>query len=197
MHITLPKLPYDKAALEPHISAKTLEFHYGKHHAGYVEKLNGLIKGTELEKESLENIIKKTTKDASKSAVFNNAAQVWNHTFYWQCMKPKGGGLPSGAIANKLKSDFGGYDKFVEEFKKAGVSQFGSGWAWLVVKDGKLEVMKTANADTPMAHGLTPLVTVDVWEHAYYLDYQNKRGDYLESYIKNLINWDFINSLLV
>ena len=197
MLIGLPELPYAKAALEPYISAKTLEFHHGKHHAGYVEKLNGLIKGTQLAEETLENIIKKTTKDASQSAIFNNAAQVWNHSFYWQCMKKGGGGIPSGAIADKLKADLGGYDKFVEEFKKTGLGQFGSGWAWLVLKEGKLEVMKTSNADTPIAHDVRPLLTVDVWEHAYYLDYQNKRGDYIDSYIKNLINWDFINSLLV
>lgn len=197
MFIRLPELPYAKEALEPYISAKTLEFHYGKHHAGYVEKLNGLIKGTQLAEETLENIIKKTTKDASQSAIFNNAAQVWNHSFYWQCMKKEGGGIPSGAIADKLKADLGGYDKFIEEFKKTGLGQFGSGWAWLVLKEGKLEVMKTSNADTPIAHDVRPLLTLDVWEHAYYLDYQNKRGDYIDSYIKNLLNWDFINSLLV
>ncbi len=197
MLIRLPELPYAKKALEPHISAKTLEFHHGKHHAGYVEKLNGLIEGTQLAEETLENIIKKTTKDASQSAIFNNAAQVWNHSFYWQCMKKGGGGIPSGAIAGKLKADLGGYDKFVEEFKKTSLGQFGSGWAWLVLKEGKLEVMKTSNADTPIAHDIRSLLTVDVWEHAYYLDYQNKRGDYIDSYIKNLINWDFINSLIV
>ncbi|MCF7878252.1 MAG: superoxide dismutase [Candidatus Omnitrophica bacterium] len=197
MFIRLPELPYAKEALEPYISAKTLEFHYGKHHAGYVEKLNGLIKGTQLAEETLENIIKKTTKDASQSAIFNNAAQVWNHSFYWQCMKKEGGGIPSGAIADKLKADLGGYDKFIEEFKKTGLGQFGSGWTWLVLKEGKLEVMKTSNADTPIAHDVRPLLTLDVWEHAYYLDYQNKRGDYIDSYIKNLLNWDFINSLLV
>jgi len=198
MAITLPKLPYAKDALAPHISAKTLDFHYGKHHAGYVEKLNELIAETELAKDKLEDIIKKTSNAPSKSAIFNNAAQAWNHTFYWQSMKPNGGGgARSGAIAEKLKSDLGCYDKFVEEFKTAGVSQFGSGWAWLVLKEGKLEVMKTSNADTPIAHGLKPLLTVDVWEHAYYLDYQNRRADYLDMYIKNLINWDFVNSLLV
>jgi Fe-Mn family superoxide dismutase len=196
MSIKLPELPYDKAALGPYISAKTLEFHYGKHHAGYVEKLSGLVKGAPLAEETLENIIKKTAKDASQSAIFNNAAQVWNHSFYWQGMKKGGGGIPSGAIVDKIKADFGGYDKFIEEFKKAGLGQFGSGWAWLVVKDGKLAVMKTSNADTPIAHGIKPLLTIDVWEHAYYLDYQNKRGDYIDAYVKNLINWDFVNKLL-
>lgn len=194
--IKLLELPYDKAALEPYISAKTLEFHYGKHHAGYVEKLNGLVKGTPLAEETLESIIKKTAKDASQSAIFNNAAQVWNHSFYWQCMKKGGGGIPSGAIADKIKADLGGYDKFLEEFKKAGLGQFGSGWAWLVVKDGKLAIMKTANADTPIAHGIKPLLTIDVWEHAYYLDYQNKRADYLTVFVKNVLNWEFVNSLL-
>ena len=196
MSIKLPELPYDKAALGPYISAKTLEFHYGKHNAGYVEKFNGLVRGTPLAEESLENIINKTAKDASQSAIFNNAAQVWNHSFYWQGMKKGGGGIPSGAIADKIKADFGGYDEFVEEFKKAGLGQFGSGWAWLVVNDGKLAVMKTSNADTPIAHEVKPLLTIDVWEHAYYLDYQNKRSDYIDAYVKNLINWDFVNKLL-
>lgn len=197
MSITLPKLPYANTALEPYISEKTIDFHYGKHHTKYVEKLNTMIKGMELEKSRLEDIIKKTAKDASQSAIFNNAAQVWNHSFYWQCMKPKGGGIPAGAILDKLKSDLGGYNKFVEEFKAAGISQFGSGWVWLVLKGKKLEIAKTSNADTPIAHGFKPLLTVDVWEHAYYLDYQNKRGDYLDAYMKNLINWDFINSQLI
>lgn len=196
MAIALLKLPYEKDALAPHISAETLDFHYEKHYAGYVKNLNGLIAETELAEEKLENIIQKTYTDDSKSAIFNNAAQAWNHSFYWQSIKPNGGGDPSGAIAKKLKSDLGGYDKFVEEFKKAGVSQFGSGWAWLVLRGGKLEVIKTSNADTPIADGLKPLLTVDVWEHAYYLDYQNRRDDYLDMYIKNLINWDFVNSQL-
>ncbi len=193
MAIILMKLPYTKEALTPHISAKTLEFHYGKHHAGYVEKLNGLISETELAKEDLEIIIKKTAKDKTKSAIFNNAAQVWNHSFYWQCMKPSGGGKPNGAIAEKIQADFGNFDKFIEELKKAAISQFGSGWAWLTLKKGQLEIVKTSNADTPIANGLKPLLTIDVWEHAYYLDYQNKRADYIDSYIENLINWDFVN----
>lgn len=195
MAILLPELPYSKDALVPHISARTLEFHYGKHHAAYVEKLNSLIEQTEFSKDTLEAIIKKTAKDASKTAIFNNAAQAWNHAFYWQCMKKGGGGLPKGNIANRLKADFGSYEKFAEEFKNAGLTQFGSGWAWLVVKEGQLTILKTANADTPIAHALTPLLTADVWEHAYYLDYQNKRANYLDAFIKNLINWDFVNSL--
>jgi len=194
MPITLPKLPFEKNSLAPHISEKTLEFHYGKHHNAYVEKTNKLIEGTELAGESLENIIKKTAKDASKGGIFNNAAQVWNHSFYWQCMKPKGGGRPSGEAAKKIDKDFGSYEKFVEQFKNAGATQFGSGWAWLVLKDGRLEIMKTPNADTPLAHGLKAVLTVDVWEHAYYLDYQNRRPDYLTAFVEHLINWDFVNS---
>jgi Fe-Mn family superoxide dismutase len=196
MTITLPELPYGKDALAPHITEKTIDFHYGKHHNTYVTNLVKLIGGTELESEALESIIKKTKGDKAKAGIFNNAAQVWNHTFYWNSMKPNGGGLPTGQIAEKIKADFGNYEKFVEEFKNAGLTQFGSGWAWLVLKDGKLQVTKTANADTPLAHGLKPLLTADVWEHAYYLDYQNKRADYLDVFIKNLINWDFANSLL-
>lgn len=194
MSISLAALPYGEGVLAPSISQKTLEFHYGKHHNGYVEKLNKLIDGTELAKESLENIIKKTAGDEEKTGVFNNAAQVWNHTFYWQSMKPNGGGAPTGDIENKIKEDFGSYKKFVEEFKEAAISRFGSGWAWLVQKDGKLDVISTANADTPIAQDIKPLLTVDLWEHAYYLDYQNKRADYLEAFIDNLINWDFVNS---
>ncbi len=196
MTITLPELPYGKGDLAPHITEKTIDFHYGKHHKTYVTNLVKLIEGTELENEALENIIKKTVGDKAKAGIFNNAAQVWNHTFYWHSMKPNGGGSPTGQIAEKIKADFGSYEKFVEEFKNAGLTQFGSGWAWLVLKDNKLQVTKTANADTPLAHGLKPLLTADVWEHAYYLDYQNKRADYLDVFIKNLINWDFANSLL-
>jgi superoxide dismutase, Fe-Mn family len=196
MTITLPELPYGKNALAPHITEKTIDFHYGKHHSTYVTNLVKLIGGTELENEDLENIIKKTAGDNAKAGIFNNAAQVWNHTFYWHSMKPNGGGAPTGEIADRIKTDFGSYEKFVEEFKNAGLTQFGSGWAWLVLKDGKLQVTKTANADTPLAHGLKPILTVDVWEHAYYLDYQNKRADYLDIFIKNLINWEFAGSLL-
>ena len=155
-----------------------------------------LIEGTELAKDSIEDIIKKTAGDVSKVGIFNNAAQVWNHTFYWQCMKPNGGGPPSGPIAEKVNTDFGSYEKFVEEFKNAGATQFGSGWAWLIVKDDKLQIIKTSNADTPIAHGTKPLLTVDVWEHAYYLDYQNRRPDYLSAFVENLINWDFVNIFL-
>jgi Fe-Mn family superoxide dismutase len=191
MSIVLPELPYAKDALAPQISERTLEFHHGKHHQAYVDKLNQLIEGTDLAKETLENIIKKS---AGNAAIFNNAAQAWNHAFYWQSMKPGGGGAPAGAVAAKIKTDLGGYEKFVEAFKNAGLVQFGSGWAWLIEKNGKLEIIKTSNADTPVAHDLKPLLTVDVWEHAYYLDYQNRRADYLDAFIKDLINWDFVNS---
>ena len=196
MAIILPELTYPKDALAPYLSEKTLDFHYGKHHNTYVVNVNKLIEGTDLANETLENIINKTVGDSSKSGIFNNAAQVWNHTFYWHSMKPNGGGPPNGAIADRIKADFGSYDKFAEEFKNAGVTQFGSGWVWLIVKNGKLEVMKTSNADTPIAHGLKPVLTVDVWEHAYYLDYQNRRPDYLDAFIKNLVNWDFANSCI-
>jgi superoxide dismutase, Fe-Mn family len=196
MAIILPELSYPKDALAPYLSEKTLDVHYGKHHNTYVVNVNKLIEGTDLANETLENIIKETVGDSSKSGIFNNAAQVWNHTFYWHSMKPKGGGPPNGAIADKINADFGSYDKFAEEFKNAGITQFGSGWIWLIVKNGKLEVMKTSNADTPIAHGLKPVLTVDVWEHAYYLDYQNRRPDYLDAFIKNLVNWHFANSCL-
>jgi Fe-Mn family superoxide dismutase len=194
MPFKLPELPYNKDELAPHISANTLDFHYGKHHQAYVTNLNNLIEGTELADKSLEEVIKASAGDASKAGIFNNAAQVWNHTFYWHSVKPNGGGAPTGAIAAKIDSDFGSFDNFVKEFKNAAVTQFGSGWAWLVLKNGKLEIMKTANADTPLVHGVTPLLTVDVWEHAYYLDYQNRRPDYFDIYINNLVNWDFANA---
>ncbi|MHC1724630.1 MAG: superoxide dismutase [Syntrophobacteraceae bacterium] len=196
MALTLPDLPFTKDALEPHISAKTFEFHHGKHHKAYVDNGNKLIAGTEFENMDAEAIIKKVAGDASKMGIFNNAAQTWNHSFFWSCMKPKGGGKPTGEIAKKIDSDLGGYEKFAEELKNAGVTQFGSGWAWLVLKNGKLEIMKTANADTPIAHGIKPVLTVDVWEHAYYLDYQNRRPDFIQAFIDNLINWDFVNSCL-
>jgi len=197
MTITLPNLPYDRAALEPHISARTLDFHHGKHHSTYVTNLNKLVAETDLASKTLEEIIQASVNDADKAAIFNNAAQVWNHTFYWQSMKPNGGGAASGAIAEKIIADFGSHDNFIAAFKNAGLTQFGSGWAWLVLKNDKLEIMKTANADTPIAHGMKPLLTVDVWEHAYYLDYQNGRGNYLDSFFNHLVNWDFANSNLV
>jgi Fe-Mn family superoxide dismutase len=196
MSITLPELPYPKDALAPYVSEKTLEFHYGKHHNAYVVNANKLLEGTDLAQEAPETIIKKTAGDSSKVGIFNNVAQAWNHAFYWRCMKPGGGGLPTGALAQKINADFGTYQKFCDEFKNAGATQFGSGWAWLVLKDGRLQVIKTSNADTPIAHGLKPLLTVDVWEHAYYLDYQNRRVDYLQAFVDKLINWDFVNTCL-
>jgi Fe-Mn family superoxide dismutase len=196
MAIVFPELPYPKDALEPHISSRTLDFHHGKHHKAYVDNANKMIEGTDLASASLEAIVKKTAGDASKVGLFNNAAQVWNHSFYWQCLKPNGGGLPSGAIAQKINADFGSFEKLVDELKNAGMTQFGSGWAWLVLNGGKLQVTKTPNADTPLAHGLKPLLTLDVWEHAYYLDYQNRRADYLATVIDKLINWEFVNSCL-
>lgn len=197
MAIELPALPYDKNALAPHITAETLEFHHGKHHNAYVVNLNNLIKGTDLESKSLEDIIKAVSGDASKVGVFNNAAQIWNHTFYWNSMKPNGGGKPTGAIAAKIDADLGGYDKFVELFTAAATTQFGSGWAWLVLnKDGKLEVTKTPNADLPMAHGQKALLTIDVWEHAYYIDFRNLRPKYIGTFLEHLVNWDFVNANL-
>jgi Fe-Mn family superoxide dismutase len=191
--IALPELPYAKDALAPVISADTLEFHYGKHHRAYVDNLNKLIAGTELAEAGLETIITKVGGDPASSGIFNNAAQVWNHSFYWQCLKPGGGGKPVGTVAEKIDATWGSYDKFAEEIKNAGATQFGSGWAWLVVDGDQLKITKTANADTPITHGVKPLLTIDVWEHAYYLDYQNRRPDYLGSVIANLINWDFVN----
>jgi len=193
MSFTLPKLPYDKTALEPHISRDTLNFHHEKHHQTYVTKLNELIEGTNLEKLELEDIIKETADNKDFTGVFNNAAQVWNHTFYWHCMSPDGGGKPSGSIDEAIDKAFGSYDEFKEAFKQAALTQFGSGWAWLVTDDNGLRIMKTANADTPVAHGVRPLLTCDVWEHAYYLDYQNRRPDYVDTFLNHLINWDFVN----
>jgi len=197
MSIILPDLPYKKDALAPYVSSRTMDFHYEKHHHAYVTKLNKLLEGTDMADKTIEDIIKKTVNNTDQIGIFNNAAQVWNHTFYWKGMKPGCGGLPTGPIADKIESDFGSYDNFIIEFKNAGLGQFGSGWIWLVLNNNTLEITKTSNADTPIAHGLTPLMTVDVWEHAYYLDYQNRRGDYLEAFIKNLINWEFANEIIL
>ena len=187
----LPPLPYGDDALSPYISAKTIGFHHGKHHQGYIDKINGLIQNTEFAKCSLEEIIKKTVGDTDRLAIFNNAAQAWNHTFYWKGMKPKGGGVPTGNLARKIEADFGGIENLKKTFADAAATQFASGWAWLVVEKGALKVVKTANADTPLAHGQIPLITIDVWEHAYYLDYQNRRADYITAYLEHLVNWDF------
>lgn len=188
---SLPPLPYAPTALEPHISANTFSFHYNKHHQAYVTNLNNLVKDTPMVSMSLEDVIMASAKDAGKAGIFNNAAQVWNHTFYWHSMKPNGGGKPSGKLAQMIDRDFGGFDKFVEAFKQAGATQFGSGWAWLVLEGDKLKVTKTPNADLPMAHGQKALLTCDVWEHAYYLDFQNRRPDYIATFLDKLVNWDF------
>ena len=195
--ITLPELPYATSALEPIISARTLEFHHGKHHRAYVDNLNKLLAGTDLANAELETIIKKASGDSAKAGIFNNAAQVWNHSFYWKGLKGNGGGMPTGAVSAKITAVFGNYGKFAEELKNTGVSQFGSGWVWLVLDGGELKIVKTSNADTPIAHGQTPLLTIDVWEHAYYLDYQNRRPDYLAAVIDKLIDWDFVNANMV
>lgn len=192
MSVTLPDLPYARNALAPHISEQTLDFHYGKHHQAYVDNLNKLIDGTALDKASLEEIILASNGKKDRQGVFNNAAQVWNHTFYWNSMKPNGGGRPEGDLARAIDRDFGGYDAFREAFAQAGATQFGSGWAWLVVKGGKLEVRKTPNAELPLTEKrVTPLLTMDVWEHAYYLDFQNRRPAYIATFLDSLVNWDF------
>lgn len=191
MPFELPALPYAQNALEPHISANTFSFHHGKHHNTYVVNLNKMIDGTPLASKSLEEIILDSAGDASKAGIFNNAAQVWNHTFFWHSMKPGGGGKPTGKIAKLIDESFGSYEKFAEEFKAAGAGQFGSGWAWLVEDGGKLAVVKTPNAELPMTKGKKALLTCDVWEHAYYLDYQNRRPDFLAAFLDHLVNWDF------
>ncbi|MBL6959201.1 MAG: superoxide dismutase [Rhodospirillales bacterium] len=192
MSFELPDLPYSQDALEPHITANTLSFHHGKHHQAYVTNLNNLLGDTAgSSQEDLEAVIKDSAGNADKAGIFNNAAQVWNHTFYWKSMKAGGGGEPSGDLADKINATWGSLDKFKEEFKAAGIGQFGSGWAWLVVEGGDLKIVKTLNADTPIAHGQTPLMTCDVWEHAYYLDFQNRRPDYLQTFLDSLVNWDF------
>ena len=192
MAFELPALPYAMNALEPYISERTMEFHYGKHHKAYVDNLNKLIAGTHFEQMSLEEIIRKTAGKTEYAGIFNNAAQAWNHAFFWTCMQPGGGGEPTGEMKKKIERSFGGYDKFREEFATAATTQFGSGWAWLAedAESGKLKVIKTANADTPIAHGLKPLLTVDVWEHAYYLDYQNRRPDFVNAFLDHLAKWN-------
>lgn len=186
MEHTLPPLPYPKEALEPHISRETLDFHHGKHHQAYVTNLNNLIKGTEFENAGLEDIVRK-----SSGGVFNNAAQVWNHTFYWNCMSPDGGGAPTGALAEAINAKFGSYDQFKEAFTKSGIGNFGSGWTWLVKKaDGSVDIVNTSNAGSPITGDDKPLMTCDVWEHAYYVDYRNARPKYVEAFW-NVVNWDF------
>ena len=192
MAFELPPLPYPKNALEPHTSARTLEFHHDKHHQAYVTALNNLTKDSPLASQSLEDIIRATAKDEAKTGIFNNAAQVWNHSFFWNCMKPQGGGAPSGDVAQAIDKSFGSLDKFKEEFKQAATTQFGSGWAWLVRDGDKVKISKTPNAVNPLSQGQTALLTCDVWEHAYYLDYQNRRPDFVQTFLDHLINWDFV-----
>ena len=191
MAFTLPQLPYAFNALEPYIDAATMEIHSQRHHKAYVDNLNKLLDGKPEASKSLEEVIM-----SADGGVFNNAAQVWNHTFYWSSMKPQGGGAPTGDIAAAITRDFGSFDKFKEEFTQAGITQFGSGWAWLVLEGGKLKVTKTPNADLPMKHGQKALLTMDVWEHAYYIDYRNARPKYIETFLGSLANWDFANENL-
>ena len=195
MAIELPALPYAQDALEPHISANTLSFHHGKHHNAYVTKCNELTAGTDLADASVTEITMAAHKKGDQG-LFNQAAQFCNHTFYWNSMSPNGGGKPTGAIADKINEDFGSYEEFVTQFKNAGATQFGSGWAWLVLDGGKLKVEKTPNAGTPLVDGKTPILTMDVWEHAYYLDFQNRRPDYMGAFLEHLVNWDFANTNL-
>lgn len=191
MAFELPELPYARDALQPHISKETLDYHYGKHHQTYVDKLNDAVKGTDNENKSLEDIIK-----SASGGLFNNAAQVWNHTFYWNCLSPNGGGEPSGALADAINQKWGSFSQFKEEFTNTAIATFGSGWAWLVKnQDGSLDIVSTSNAGTPMTDGKTALLTCDVWEHAYYVDYRNARPKYIDAFW-NLVNWDFVSSQL-
>ena len=189
--IALPPLPFADTALDPVISSRTLSFHWGKHHKGYVDALNGLVKGGPLEGRPLTEIVRASAADPAARAVFNNAAQSWNHEFYWKSLRPKGGAAPSGVLAERIEASFGTLDGLKKALVDAGTGQFGSGWAWLVAEGGALKVVKTANADTPITTGATPLLVVDVWEHAYYLDWQNRRKDYLNAVVSELLNWDF------
>ena len=190
MSIELPDLPYAADALEPHVSAETLGFHHGKHHKAYVDKLNAAIGGTKYEGQALEAIIS-ASHEAADMGVFNNAAQIWNHTFLWNSMSPDGGGEPQGALAEAINASFGDLAGFREKFKASAMGQFGSGWTWLVSKGGALEIVSTGNAETPLTEGINALVTLDVWEHAYYLDYQNRRDAYIDAFLGELINWEF------
>jgi len=192
MPFALPPLPYSENALEPYTSAKTISFHYGKHHKAYVDTLNKAAAGTDLEGKPLDQVIRAVAGDPKRTGVFNNAAQVWNHTFFWSCMKPSGGGRPPGEVAKRIDAAFGSYEGFAEQFKAAAVGRFGSGWGWLVEEGGALKIVSTSNADTPMVNRQKALLTVDVWEHAYYLDYQNRRPDFVQAFLDHLVNWDFV-----
>lgn len=192
MPFELPALPFARNALEPYMSAKTFDFHYDKHHAAYVTNLNNLVKDTPLANKGLEEVIRTTVNDSAKVGIFNNAAQVWNHTFFWNSLKSSGGGAPSGKLADAINKAFGSLESFKEQFKQAAVTQFGSGWAWLVAEGDTLKIVKTANAQTPLTNPeQTALLTCDVWEHAYYLDFQNRRPDFVQTFLDKLANWDF------
>ena len=193
MSFTLPSLPYAHDALQPYMSKETLEFHHDKHHQAYVTAGNKALEGSDLEGKSLEEIVKGSYE--KNPALFNNAGQHYNHTHFWQWMKPNGGGTPPGAVEKAIVDAFGSYDKFKEDFVQAGVTQFGSGWAWLAVKDGKLQIMKTPNGENPLVHGGVPILGVDVWEHSYYIDYRNRRPDYLKAFLDNLVNWEYVEQL--
>jgi len=196
MAFELPSLPYEKDALAPYMSSETLDFHHGKHHQTYVTNLNNLVKDSDMQDASLEDIVVKSSKDSSMAGVFNNAGQHWNHILFWQCMKPNGGGAMPSELENRINSDFGSIDQFKEAFVQAGTTQFGSGWAWLAIDNGKLVVTKSANASNPLVDGMKPILGCDVWEHSYYIDYRNKRPDYLKAFIDNLVNWEFVTSQL-
>ena len=187
----LPPLPWDPAALEPVVSARTIDFHYGKHHRAYVTKLNELVAGTRFADMPLEQVMKETAGSEQHKKIFNNAAQTWNHTFFWSCLAPKGGGQPTGDLAARIERAFGGYDGFKQKLADAAVNQFGSGWAWLVARGDTLEIVSTPNAENPMTKGATPLLTIDVWEHAYYVDYENRRPEFVAAVIDKLLNWEF------
>ena len=193
MAFTQLALPFASDALESYgMKEETFEYHYGKHHKAYVDNLNKLVDGTELANKSLEEVIQIAFGDSAKAGIFNNAAQVWNHSFFWNCLKPAGGGAPTGALAAKIEQDFGSFEKFKEEFSTAAATQFGSGWAWLVDDGGTLKVIKTPNAENPLAHGKKALLTIDVWEHAYYIDFKNARPGFIKNFLDNLVNWDFV-----
>ena len=196
MSFELPSLPYTNDALAPYMSSETLDFHHGKHHQTYVTNLNNLLKDHELQSSSLEDIVVKASKDASMAGIFNNAGQHWNHILFWQCMKPNGGGSIPSELEGRLNSDFGSVEQFNEAFIQAGTTQFGSGWAWLAIDNGKLVVTKSPNASNPLVDGMKPILGCDVWEHSYYIDYRNKRPDYLKAFLDSLVNWEFVASQL-
>jgi Fe-Mn family superoxide dismutase len=191
MAFILPELPFDRDALGPHMSGETLDFHHGKHHKAYVDKANGLIGDTDLENASLVEVIR-AAKERGDKPLFNNTAQIWNHSFFWQCLAPEGSTRPSGKLREMIGSDFGGEDQLLEQLTKESVNHFASGWGWLILNKGKLEVTSLHDADTPVAHGMTPLLTIDVWEHAYYIDYRNDRQKFVKTILENIVNWDFV-----